>query len=82
MTTGATATLGGTYSKTLVFNEEATAGTAVTYTLPVAVAGKIYCGINSNNGSAPNTGVLTLQTSGSGQYIIYTDGTLSASGGT
>jgi hypothetical protein len=81
VTTGATATLGGTYSKTMVYNEEATAATGVTYTLPTAVAGKAYCVFNANNGSAPDTGVLTLQTSGSGQYIIFTDGTLSASGG-
>jgi hypothetical protein len=81
VTTGSSATLGGTYSKTVAFNEDATAGAAVTYTLPAAVPGKAYCGVNANNGSAPNTGVLTLQTSGAGQFIVFTDGTLSASGG-
>ena len=36
---------------------------------------------NSYNGSAANTGALTIQTSAAGQFIIFTDGTLSASGG-
>ena len=53
----------------------------MTYTLPTATAGKQYCVANAYNGSAANTGVLTLQTSASGQYIIFTDGTLTASGG-
>ena len=33
------------------------------------------------NGSAADTGVLTVATSASGQFIIFTDGTLSATGG-
>lgn len=89
VTTGASATLGAaitasygsTLSKMIAFNQEGTAGAAVTYTLPTAVAGKTYCVMNSNNGSAPDTGVLTIQTSASGQFIIFTDGTLSATGG-
>ena len=77
VTTGTTATL----STCFTVNEEATAATAVTYTLPVAASGAQYCIDNGYNGSAANTGALTLQTSASGQYIVYTDGTLSASGG-
>ena len=81
ITTGSSATLGGTYSSGYTVNENATAGTAVAYTLPTAKAGKQYCIANGNNGSAANTGVLTLNTSASGQFIIFTDGTLSATGG-
>ena len=67
-------------------NQNATAATAVTYNLPTAgtcVNGmpKQFCFTNSNNGSAPDTGVLTIATSAAGQFIIFTDGTLSASGG-
>lgn len=81
ITTGASATLGGTYNSGYTYNQEATAGTAVTYTLPTAAAGKQYCVGNSYNGSAADTGTLELLTSASGQYIIFTDGTLSATGG-
>ena len=63
------------------FNEDATAATAITYNLPTAAAGKQFCFSNANNGSAANTGVLTIATSASGQFIIFTDGTLSATGG-
>lgn len=63
------------------FNENATAATAVTYNLPTAAAGKQFCFSNANNGSAANTGVLTVATSATGQFIIFTDGTLSATGG-
>ena len=81
VTTGSSATLGGTYKSGYTFNQEATAGTAVTYTLPTAAAGLQYCVANSYNGSAANTGTLELLTSASGQFIIFTDGTLSATGG-
>lgn len=81
VTTGATANLGGTYNSGYTFNEEATAGTAVAYTLPTAAAGRQYCVTNAYNGSAPNIGALTIQTSASGQFIIFTDGTVTASGG-
>lgn len=80
VTTGATATLGGTYNHGYTFNQEATAATAITYTLPTAAAGKQYCVANSYGGAA-DTGTIELATSASGQYIIFTDGTLSASGG-
>jgi hypothetical protein len=81
ITTGTTASLGGTFKSGYTWNQEATAATAVTYTLPTAAAGLQYCVGNSWNGSAPTTGVLTLSTSASGQFIIFTDGTLSATGG-
>lgn len=81
ITTGTTATLGGTFRSGYTLNQEATAATAVAYTLPTAAAGRQYCIGNSWNGSAATTGVLTLNTSASGQFIIFTDGTLSATGG-
>lgn len=69
------------YSSGYTFNQEATAAQAVTYTLPTAAAGLQYCIANSYNGSAPTTGILTLATSAAGQFIIFSDGTLTASGG-
>ena len=84
VTTGATLTFGttGTACSSCYYdNEEATAGTAITGTLPTASAGLQYCIDNAYNGSAANTGTLEILTSAAGQYIIYTDGTLSASGG-
>ena len=81
ITTGTTATLGGTFKSGYTYNQEATAATAVAYTLPTAAVGRQYCIGNSWNGSAATTGVLTLNTSASGQFIIFTDGTLTATGG-
>lgn len=81
ITTGSSATLGGTYHTGYTLNQEATAATAVTYTLPTAAGGLQYCVANSFNGSAADTGALELLTSATGQFIIYTDGTLSATGG-
>ncbi len=82
VTTSTPVTLGGgTYKSGYTFNEHATAATAITYNLPTASAGLQYCVYNAYNGSAANTGVLTVATSAAGQFIIYTDGTLSASGG-
>jgi hypothetical protein len=78
-TTGTTANL-CTFNLQNTFNQEATAGAGVTYTLCTAVAGKRQCVFNSNGG-APNTGILTVATSAAGQFIIYTDGTLTTSGG-
>ncbi len=81
ITTGTTATLSTAYT----LNQEATAGTAVAYTLPTASAATPstgqYCVTNSYNGSAANTGVLTVNTSASGQFIVGPAGTLTASGG-
>ena len=80
--TGPTFTFGNaTYNSGIYFNRNATPSTAVTGTLPTAAANSQFCVSNSNNGSAADTGALTVQTSASGQYIIYSDGTLTASGG-
>jgi len=81
VTTSTPVTLGGTFKSGYTINEHATAATAVTYNLPTAAAGLQYCVGNGYNGSAANTGVLTVATSASGQFIIFTDGTLSATGG-
>lgn len=78
--TTATVAVGGGFSE-LHVNENATAAQAVVYNLPTASPGVQKCFANGNNGSAANTGTLELLTSGTGQFIIYTDGTLSASGG-
>ncbi len=79
--TSGTVTVSTTKPSEFHFNENATAATAITYNLPTASAGKQFCFANAYNGSAPNTGALQLQTSASGQFIIFTDGTLSATGG-
>lgn len=63
------------------FNQNATAGTAVTYNLPTAASGKQFCFSNGNNGTSADTGILTIATSAAGQFITFTDGTQSASGG-
>jgi len=77
ITTGTTATL----TPGLTVNHEATASTAVAYTLPTAASGINICAENGYNGSAATTGVLTLNTSASGQFLIDLSGVLSASGG-
>ena len=38
-------------------------------------------GTDNSNGGAANTGILTLATSASGQFMVFTDGTLTATGG-
>lgn len=83
VTAGSSATLGGTYKTGYTFNQNPTAAAAVTYTLVGGTfgGGQQYCVSNSWNGSAANTSAITLATSGAGQFIIYTDGTLTASGG-
>lgn len=80
VTTGSSASLGGTFNSGYTYNQEATAGTAIVYTLPTAAAGKQYCIGNSYNGSAGETGTLKLITSASGQFIIY-NGVLSLTNG-
>lgn len=73
VTTGTTATLGAaTYQSGYTFNQEATAGTGVTYTLPATATGLQYCVANSivSGTGAPNTGVLTVYPPAS-SYIIY-----------
>lgn len=88
--TGAVGVIGDTASTVTIgvelasfhFNQNATAATAITYTLPPAALGLQKCVANGYNGSAADTGALTVQTSASGQYIFdLTAGTLSASGG-
>lgn len=64
------------YDLSYFFNHYATAGTAVTYTLPTAALCKSKC-FRQYTG---NTGAITIQTSAAGQYIDQ-DGTASASGG-
>ncbi len=76
-TTGTT----GTISTCFTVNQEGTAATGVTYTLPTAANGLQYCIDNGYNGSAANTGVLTFSTSASGQFMVFTDGSLTATGG-
>ncbi len=79
--TSSPVTVSTTLNSAFYYNQDATAATAITYNLPTAAAGKQFCFANSNNGSAANTGVLTIATSATGQFIIFTDGTLSATGG-
>jgi hypothetical protein len=81
LTVATTATLGGTYKSGYTINQYATAATGVTYTLPTAAAGLQYCIGNGHGAGGANTGPVVLATNASGQYIIFTDGTLSASGG-
>jgi len=84
VTNGSSATLGGTYKSGYTFNQETSPGAAVTYTLPrgTSVTGQQYCVSNSYNGSFPTSGKITIQAYGTGsQYIIFTDGTLSANNG-
>lgn len=77
ITTGASATL----STCFTVNQHATAATAITYTLPTASSGAQFCADNGYNGSAADTGTVEFLTSAAGQYLVWTDGTLSASGG-
>jgi len=79
-TTGTSATLGaGTYSSGYTLNQEATAGTGVTYTLPATVTGMQYCVINSGTTGVVNTGVLTVYPPSS-SYVIY-NGVVNTVGG-
>ena len=69
----------GTLSHTYTYNQNATPSAAVSYALPTASAGAIHCVGNSYNGSAMDTGTITVATSAAGQYIIY--GAISISNG-
>lgn len=61
LTTGATATLGaGTYQSGYTLNQESTAGTGVTYTLPATAVGIQQCVKNSDVTGTARTGVLTV----------------------
>jgi hypothetical protein len=82
ITTGTTATLGAaTYNSGYTFNQEATAGTGVTYTLPPTATGKQYCVKNSivSGTGAADTGVLTVYPPAS-SYVIL-NGTRNTIGG-
>ena len=80
ITTGTSATLGaGTYSSGYTLNQEATAGTGVTYTLPATAAGLQYCVSNSGTTGVVNTGVLTVYPPSS-SYVIL-NGTVNTVGG-
>jgi hypothetical protein len=63
ITSGSTATLGGTYHSGYTFNNDG--ATAVTYTLPTAAAGLQYCVANDTGA----TGTLKVATSATGQFI-------------
>ena len=80
ITTGTSATLGaGTYSSGYTLNQEATAGTGVTYTLPATAVGLQYCVSNSGTTGVVNTGVLTVYPPSS-SYVIL-NGTVNTVGG-
>jgi len=81
ISTSSPVTVSTTLNSAFYYNQNATAATAMTFNLPTAAVGKQFCIANSNNGSAANTGILTIATSATGQFIIFTDGTLSATGG-
>ncbi len=70
ITTGTTANLGSTYSSGYTLNQEGTAGTGVTYTLPATAVGKQYCVQNSGTTSVVNTGVLTVYPPASSYVIL------------
>lgn len=73
ITTGTTATLGAaTYQSGYTFNQEATAATSVTYTLPATATGLQYCVANSivSGTGAPTTGVLKVYPPASSYVIL------------
>lgn len=79
ITTGTSANLGTTYSSGYTLNQEATAGTGVTYTLPATVTGAQYCVHNSGTTGVVNTGVLTVYPP-SGSFVIL-NGVVNTVGG-
>ena len=72
VTSGTTANLGTTYKSGYTFNQEATAGTGVTYTLPATALGLQYCVRNSivSGTGAADTGVLTVYPAASSYVIL------------
>jgi hypothetical protein len=72
ITTGTTANLGSTYKSGYTFNQEGTAGTGVTYTLPATAVGLQYCVRNSivSGTGAADTGVLTVYPAASSYVIL------------
>ena len=79
ITTGTTANLGTTYKSGYTFNQEGTAGTGVTYTLPATAVGLQYCVQNSGTTGVINTGVLTVYPPASSFVIL--NGTVNTVGG-
>jgi hypothetical protein len=79
ITTGTTANLGAAYNSGYTFNQEGTAGTGVTYTLPATATGKQYCVQNSGTTSVVNAGILTVYPP-SGSYMIL-NGVVNTVGG-
>lgn len=77
VSTGTSCTLGTTsgcttvaYNHAYQFNQEATAGTGVTYTLPATAVGKQYCAANSGTTGVINTGILTVYPPSSSYVIL------------
>jgi len=75
ITTGSSATLSTAYT----YNQNATAGAAVTYTLPATSTGVPYCVKNSGTTGVVNIGVLTVYPPAS-SYVIL-NGTVNTIGG-
>ena len=87
ITTGASCNLGvasgcnsTAYDSGYTLNQEGTAATAITYTLPTPIAGLQYCVKNSNNGSAADTGTLEVIVNVTGTQSVIYNGTKSSSG--
>ena len=68
LTTTATTTVSG--SSGFYYNQDATAATAVTYTLPTPVAGAQFCIKNDNSGGTPDTGTVKIVTANTGTQQI------------
>jgi hypothetical protein len=68
------------YNSGYTLNQEATAATAVIYTLPTPASGIQKCYKNSNNGSAADTGTIELLVANTGTQSIIYNGTASSSG--
>jgi hypothetical protein len=80
VTTGTTATLGaGTFKSGYTLNQEGTAATGVTYTLPATSLGLQYCVANSGTTGVVNIGVLTVYPP-SGSFVIL-NGVVNTVGG-
>lgn len=70
ISTGTTVTMGQNGVRARYLNQEATAGTGVTYTLPPITVGARQCVENSGTTGVVNTGALTVYPQ-SGSFVIY-----------
>jgi len=70
LNTVAAVNVGSTYSHGYYFNQNATAGQGVTYTLPSTQGGKRYCIKNSGTTGVVNTGRLTVYPAASSYVIL------------